>query len=625
MEVNLFITGLAIVPFLGLILSFLIREKNEILISRVAFYTIVLQLVLSAVFSVYWVVNDASPLNIKELVIYQSSDYEFFIDFYFDKVTAVYLLIGAFITSIIARYSRYYMHLENGYKRYFNTMLLFFAGYNFTVLAGNFETLFIGWEFLGISSFLLIAFYRDRYLPVKNALKVFSVYRIGDVGILLAMWASHHLWHENITFFKLNNYDLVHEHLISHAGISLFISLCLLVAAAAKSAQFPFSYWLPRAMEGPTPSSAIFYGSLSVHFGVFLLLRTAPFWEHLPVMKVLIAGMGITTALVAYHIAKVQATIKTQIAYASMVQIGIMFIEIALGFYNLALLHFAGNAFLRTYQLLVSPSVVSYMIRDQFYHYEPEKMNVKSNIRTKVEYTIYMLALREFFLDRILSKLVFTPIKKIGSRLDFLTPTNLIFVFTPLYLAGLYFYFNQNQLPLFVRNHLPEAFSLIGLVMVFKAFSEKKFPRLAWMLIVLNHFWIALAVSFNEFFDYKQVLIYLSGVVLSGFLGLAILHILRKKESKYFDLNNYYGHAYDYPKLSFIFLLAGLGLMGFPVTTTFLGEDLIFSHIHSNQFVLAFANALSFVMAGIAVIRMYARLFLGPHAKSHHSTPLKSS
>jgi NADH:ubiquinone oxidoreductase subunit 5 (subunit L)/multisubunit Na+/H+ antiporter MnhA subunit len=140
-------------------------------------------------------------------------------------------------------------------------------------MSGNFETLFLGWELLGISSFLLISFYRTRYLPVKNAIKVFSIYRIGDVGIVLAVWLSHHLWHENITFNKLLNDSLVHEHLQNHSSVGVLISLMILVSAAAKSAQFPFSSWLPRAMEGPTPSSAIFYGSLSVHIGVFLLLR----------------------------------------------------------------------------------------------------------------------------------------------------------------------------------------------------------------------------------------------------------------------------------------------------------------------------------------------------------------
>lgn len=209
------------------------------------------------------------------------------------------------------------MHLEPGYKRFFNTILFFYLGYNWTIFSGNFETLFVGWEILGISSFLLIAFYRERYLPVRNAVKVFTIYRIGDIGILAAMWASHHLLHENITFIKLMESESIAEILANHHGAAIFIGLSLLIAAAAKSAQFPFSSWLPRAMEGPTPSSAIFYGSLSVHFGVFLLLRTYAIWENEWIVKAAIIMVGLLTAIVATLIANVQATVKTQIAYAS--------------------------------------------------------------------------------------------------------------------------------------------------------------------------------------------------------------------------------------------------------------------------------------------------------------------
>ena len=106
-------------------------------------------------------------LNIKEVVIYQTNDYSFFIDFYFDRITATYLIVGAILTFLVTIYSRYYMHREGGGKRFFNTIQFFYLGYNVAIFSGNLETLFIGWEVLGISSFLLIAFYRDRYLPVK--------------------------------------------------------------------------------------------------------------------------------------------------------------------------------------------------------------------------------------------------------------------------------------------------------------------------------------------------------------------------------------------------------------------------------------------------------------------------
>lgn len=613
-----------LLPFLGFIISLFLPESKEKAISWTAFGTVFLQLIGLVVFIIFWIIDGAKDLNLLELSILKTAHYEFFIDFYFDQISAVYLFIGALLTSMITTYSRYYLHREKGYKRFFNTVLFFFFGYNLAILSGNFETLFIGWEIIGISSFLLIAFYRERYLPVKNAFKVFSIYRIGDVGLLLAMWASHHLFHENITFMKLNNYELVNEHLQNHSIIGIFIALCLACAAAAKSAQIPFSSWLPRAMEGPTPSSAIFYGSLSVHLGVFLMLRTFPFWEHQTTMRFAIGLMGLTTSLAASVMARVQSSVKSQVAYSSISQIGIIFIEIALGFETLALIHFAGNAFLRTYQLLVSPSVVSYLIRDQFYNFKPREKAIEDSYPKKIEYTLYILALKEFNLEGFLNMVLWRPLKMIGKSLDFLNIKRIYFFFIPIYLLGFITYKFKLHLPYQITNILPELFAFIGLVFVFKSFSERRSPFLAWILIVMNHFWIALAIVFNDKVSVSEIAYYLAGIIVAGTIGYFALLQLRKLERKIL-INQYLGHVYEHPKFAFFFLLATLGITGFPITTTFIGEDLVFSHIDSNQLFLAFFVASSFVVSGIAGIRIYARLFLGPHVKTYHELPYKSS
>ena len=613
-----------LLPFLGFIISLFLPESKEKAISSTAFGTVFLQLIGLIVFIIFWIINGAKDLNLVELSIFKTEYYEFFINFYFDQISAVYLFVGALLTSMITTYSRYYLHREKGYKRFFNTVLFFFFGYNVAVLSGNFETLFIGWEIIGISSFLLIAFYRERYLPVKNAFKVFSIYRIGDLGFLLAMWASHHLFHENITFMKLNNYELVNEQLQGNSMIGIFIALCLACAAAAKSAQIPFSSWLPRAMEGPTPSSAIFYGSLSVHLGVFLMLRTFPFWEHQTTMRFAIGLMGLTTSLAASVMARVQSSVKSQVAYSSISQIGIIFIEIALGFETLALIHFAGNAFLRTYQLLVSPSVVSYLIRDQFYNFKPREKAFEDSYPKKIEYTLYILALKEFNLEGFLNMVLWKPLKIIGKSLDFLNIKRIYFLFIPIYLMGFITYKFKLHLPYQLTNMLPELFAFIGLVFVFKSFSERKSPFLAWILIVMNHFWIALAIVFNDKVSVSEIAYYLAGIIVAGIIGYIDLLQLQKLERRIL-INQYLGHVYEHPKFAFFFLLATLGITGFPITTTFIGEDLIFSHIDSNQLFLAFFVASSFVVSGIAGIRIYARLFLGPHVKTYHELPYRSS
>jgi NADH-quinone oxidoreductase subunit L len=613
-----------IIPLVGFLISLLIPGSKETLMSRVAFGTVGLHLLLFQVFAVYWLWNGHPALNLKEIVLYKTSGYEFFVDFYFDKITATYLFVGSLLTFMVTIYSRYYLHREVGYKRFFNTILFFYLGYNITIFSGNFETLFLGWEILGISSFLLIAFYRDRYLPVKNAVKVFSIYRIGDVGLILAMWMSHHLFHENITFLKLNNYELVHEHLQTHSWIGIFISLMILISAAAKSAQLPFSTWLPRAMEGPTPSSAIFYGSLSVHIGVFILLRTFPFWEHQLSVRILIGLLGLTTSLIATGIARVQSSVKSQIAYSSIAQIGIIFVEVAAGLEYLALFHFAGNAFLRTYQLLVSPSVVSYQIREQFYNFTPRQQTVEDSWPKKFEYSLYILCLKEWNLDSFMYKYLWNPVKWAGKKLGYLTTPKVLTFFIPAYILGaLLFYFEDVVTPS-VHEMLPVVFSIIGLMMVLKSFTERIHARLGWILVILNHFWVALSISFNEHFEFSHTLLYLSGISVFGLFGYLILRRLKTLEGS-IDLDQFRGYSYKHPKLAFAFFLACLGVSGFPITPTFVGEDLIFTHIHEDQVLLAFFTALSFIIDGLAIMRIYARVFLGPHVKSVYEMAYRSS
>ncbi len=612
------------IPLTGFILSLFVPDKKESAISYTAFGTIGITFLLLLSFSAFWLSHGHPPLHFSELVLYQSSNYEFVIAFYLDKISLVYLFVGILLTLMVTIYSRYYMHREPGYKRFFNTILFFFTGYAITVLSGNFETLFLGWEILGISSFLLIAFYRNRYLPLKNGIKVFSIYRIGDVGILLAMWMSHHLWHENITFIKLNNDQLVHEHLQNHSMIGVFISLSILIAACAKSAQLPFTSWLPRAMEGPTPSSAIFYGSLSVHIGVFLLLRSFPFWEHQYSVRIVIALVGLATAIVSTFIAHVQSSVKSQIAYASAAQIGLIFIEVAAGFELLALFHFAGNAFLRTYQLLVSPSLVSYLIKEQFFHFIPREHVVLSTWRKKLNYTFYLLSLKEFNLDWFMYRYVWGLLKETGRRVSYFKIKQAVLIYSVVLIAGVFTLYHQEYIPFFLKNYMSVTLAVMGLILVLRSFVERKRARMAFLLIILNHCFIVLAVSYNERFDSQHSVLYLSGVMVTGLIGYICLQYV-KRRGKYFGLNQFYGYSAVYKKTSFIFLLACLGLSGFPITPTFIGEDLIFSHIHQHQLVLASIVSVSLIVDGITLIRIYSRIFLGPYIGQPSLSPFRSS
>jgi formate hydrogenlyase subunit 3/multisubunit Na+/H+ antiporter MnhD subunit len=273
---------------------------------------------------------------------------------------------------------------------------------------------------------------------------------------------------------------------------------------------------------------------------------------------------------------------------------------------------------------LVSPSVVSYLIRDQFYHFKPKEKAIEDSYPKKIEYTLYILALKEFNLEGFLNFVLWRPLKTIGKSLDFLNIKRIYIFFIPLYLIGFLTYKFRVELPSQIANVLPEIFAFIGLVFVFKSFSERRSPFLAWILIVMNHFWIALAIVFNDKVSVSEIIYYLAGVVVAGIIGYIALLQLSKLEKRIL-INQYLGHVYEHPKFAFFFLVATLGITGFPITSTFIGEDLIFSHIDSQQLFLAFFVASSFVVSGIAGIRIYARLFLGPHVKTYHELPYRSS
>lgn len=608
---NQFLPYFIVIPLLSLVLSFLRTNKKESYIFWVSISGVGLQGIAILIFTCFWMANNFHSLFFKGLILYETNESQFSIDFFFDGATAVYGLVASSLTFLVIIFSRYYMHREEGYKRFFNNMLFFFFGLNFILFSGNFETLFVGWEILGVTSFFLIAFYRDRYLPVKNALKIVSLYRLADIALLLAIWICHHYFHKSITFLDLSHFEAGEKQFISTTLFQIIIPAIFLLAALIKSAQFPFSSWLPRAMEGPTTSSAIFYGSLYAHIGVFLMLRTYPLWSENLAFKIIVILFGLVTSVFATFTARVQSSVKTQIAYSSISQIGLMFIELALGLNWLALIHFTANAFLRCYQLLVSPSVLSYFIHDQFFNFIPPQHNITNSFWGKIRLTVYVLSIKEWNLDSFLYKSLWKPLKQIGNLFQFITAKTTIIFFLPLYVLGLYTVYNQNIVPQPAIAFMPTLFSLFALIMVLKSFTERKDARFAWWLIVLNQLFISLSIAFNEQFDFTQIHIYLSGILVSALVGyLCLVRLVKGKEPV--DLDSFHGHSLGHPALAFVFVTACLGLAGFPITPTFIGEDLIIGHIHENQIWLTLSIALSFVLDGLAIFRIYSRLFLGP-------------
>ncbi len=285
--------------------------------------------------------------------------YHFSLKLVFDRLSVPFAILSFVLCGTIAAFATRYMHREPGYNRFFVLYALFVLGMILTSLAGTIETLFAGWELVGLSSVLLVAFYQERPAPVRNGLRVWIVYRISDAALLLAAIVMHHL-HGQGDFDQFLGAGYWPE---AHAAVSgnsaLIVGLLLIVAAAGKSALVPFSGWLPRAMEGPTPSSAIFYGALSVHLGAFLLLRVGALIESSLLLSIIVIVLGLTTALYAYVVGSVQTDIKSALSFASLVQVGLIVAEIGFGFRYIALIHLLGNACLRTLQFIRAPSLLN--------------------------------------------------------------------------------------------------------------------------------------------------------------------------------------------------------------------------------------------------------------------------
>jgi NAD(P)H-quinone oxidoreductase subunit 5 len=285
-------------------------------------------------------------------------DYHFSVKFVFDRLTVPFVILSFVLCGTIGAFASRYLHHEPGFNRFFVFYAVFLVGIVVTAVAGTIETLFTGWELVGLSSALLVTYFQERPAPPRNALRVWAVYRVSDAALLLAAVVMHHLTGEG-DFDRLfgagpwpDGQAAVSQ---TQAGV---VGVLLLIAAAGKSALVPFSGWLPRAMEGPTPSSAIFYGALSVHLGAFLLLRAGPllavsFW-----LSAVVVVLGLATALFAYLACGVQTDIKSVLSFAALSQVGLIVAEVGLGWHYIALVHLLGHACLRTLQFIRAPTLL---------------------------------------------------------------------------------------------------------------------------------------------------------------------------------------------------------------------------------------------------------------------------
>jgi NADH-quinone oxidoreductase subunit L len=348
-----------ILPLLGFLINGIFgRRFSRGLVSAIAIGSVVL--------SFAWVVKSIlglGDLNTRFVEHYftwiASGPVNIGVDFAVDRLTVIMLLVVTGIGSLIHIYSIGYMAHEGGYYRFFAYLNLFMFFMLVLVLSANYLLLFVGWEGVGLCSYLLIGFYFDKQFATNAGNKAFIVNRIGDFGFSLAMF---YIFKQ---FGSLDFTQVFHQAPGASEAVLTTIGLLLLVGACGKSAQLPLYVWLPDAMAGPTPVSALIHAATMVTAGVYMVARSWPIFIHAPSAMNVVATVGIVTAFFAASIGLVQNDIKKVFAYSTVSQLGYMFLGVGCGAFSAGIWHLMTHAFFKALLFLGSGSVIHALSGEQ--------------------------------------------------------------------------------------------------------------------------------------------------------------------------------------------------------------------------------------------------------------------
>jgi NAD(P)H-quinone oxidoreductase subunit 5 len=275
-----------------------------------------------------------------------------------DHLTSLMLVIVTTVALLVMIYTHGYMSHDQGYVRFYAYLSLFSSSMLGLVISPNLVQVYIFWELVGMCSYLLIGFWYDRKAAADACQKAFVTNRVGDFGLLLGMLGLY--WATGSFDFQIMG-DRLQELVASGAiggGLAALLAILVFMGPVAKSAQFPLHVWLPDAMEGPTPISALIHAATMVAAGVFLIARMYPVFEHIPTAMNTIAWTGATTAFLGASIAITQNDIKKGLAYSTMSQLGYMVMAMGVGAYSAGLFHLMTHAYFKAMMFLGSGSVI---------------------------------------------------------------------------------------------------------------------------------------------------------------------------------------------------------------------------------------------------------------------------
>jgi NADH-quinone oxidoreductase subunit L len=275
-----------------------------------------------------------------------------------DPLSSVMILVVTGVGSLIHIYSLGYMAHDEEQVRYFSYLNLFTFFMLLLVLGGNLPVMFVGWEGVGLCSYLLIGFWFKKPSAARAGMKAFVVNRVGDVGLILGMILAWHAFGTVDLVDLAENAGSLAREPLGQFGIATTVCLLLFVGATGKSAQIPLHVWLPDAMEGPTPVSALIHAATMVTAGVYMVARLAPLYSRSDTAMMVVAVIGAATAFMAGTIALVQTDIKRVLAYSTVSQLGFMFLAAGVGSFGVAVFHLFTHAFFKALLFLGSGSVI---------------------------------------------------------------------------------------------------------------------------------------------------------------------------------------------------------------------------------------------------------------------------
>lgn len=352
-----------LLPFLGFIINGLGRKAlPKSLISIIGPGVVFISFVLSVlVFLAVPSGEDAQPLIFHAFDIFNLDTLKIAFAFQIDALTSLFMLIITGVGFLIHVYAVGYMHDDEGFGKFFSFFNLFIFSMLILVMGSNFLMMYIGWEGVGLCSYLLIGFWYHNKDYTIAARKAFIMNRIGDIGFLIAMFW---IFKEFGTLEYREVFAMIPNSNVTE-GAFIGITLLLFLAATGKSAQIPLFTWLPDAMAGPTPVSALIHAATMVTAGIFMLTRCHELFDMAPTVQGIVAWIGIITALITATIAMRQNDIKKVLAYSTVSQLGLMFAALGMGAYVAAVFHVLTHAFFKALLFMGSGSVIHAMGGEQ--------------------------------------------------------------------------------------------------------------------------------------------------------------------------------------------------------------------------------------------------------------------